>query len=663
MTTPSAPDEEARQAEERQRRAEILHGISEHELGRLHAGDLPWEQWLASAHRHGHLGFANTLLIGAQRPSATDVRSYEEWKAQGRQVARGETGMRILSRGGMPRPVFDIAQTSRSSQGPAASLTPAQVMKQLHRLAAGLELYVDRDQSWTYTGRPERRIVIPAELDDEQATTLLAHQLAHILRRGDRPDPAGEEPTACHGVRRVRADSIAYLVLAHLGMDTSHLSFPPVQGWAGTDPRANPQAALKTVCEDVLSVAGRTRRHLDTLPSASEPSRAGGEPNVVQLSPGSSDSTSPSVDALLAVHLDAHAFYEEHLPGSWAPSYLAERGFTVDIQALWQLGYAPQDRHSLIDHLRGLGHSDETVIAAGLARRGRDGEPYDVFRDRILFPLRNPDGAVVGFIGRRPDEGPGPKYLNSPETSVFRKSELLFGLYEGRGRLARGSRPIIVEGPLDAIAVDLAAPGNPVAVALCGTAITTAHLDSLARHTDLNTAGVVLALDGDHAGETATLRAWTTLAQVTGPVEVLCLSSDVDLADILHDQGCAGVCEALHLMVPLADLVVDASIERSGGTLEFAEHRLAAVRAATSLIARMRAPQIARQVARVATRTGLDTTTVTAALASAISPDMASDPTTAAEDFPLPPLAGPTLDPAGTRTPHRANQPQQQRRR
>ncbi|MDL4774270.1 hypothetical protein [Actinomadura xylanilytica] len=135
---------------------------------------------------------------------------------------------------------------------------------------------------------------------------------------------------------------------------------------------------------------------------------------------------------------------------------------------------------------------------------------------------------------------------------------------------------------------------------------------------------------------------------VTGPVDAVCLPSDTDLADILRDQGRASVREALLLAVPLADLVVDASIERSGGTLELPEHRVAALHAAARLIAQMRAPEVARQISRVATRTDLDTATVTAALASAISPEPTRDP--AADDFPSPPLTGPEHAPASTRT-------------
>ncbi|MFI0350969.1 toprim domain-containing protein [Actinomadura sp. 9N407] len=632
------PDEEARQNKERRRRVEILNGIAEHELSRLYKGELSWGECLAQARRHGRYGFTNTLLIAAQHPSATDVRSYDEWKRQGRQVVRGETAIRIVSRSATSRSVFDVKQTDGRAVASQAPLNPGDAFHQLHRLASDLKLYVDRGQSWSYAGRPERRIPIPLDLGDVDAATLLAHQLAHVLQRGDRRD-AG---VPCHGVRRVRTDSIAYLVLAHLGMDVSHISFSPVRSWAGEDVRANPQVAIKMVGEGALRVASQIRRRLEALPPALAPRVE----NSAELVQPKSEHQDYARDVLLAVHSDAHAFYRDRLAASWAPGYLVERGFGDSAQQRWQIGYAPAKRNALVEHLRRLGYANEVLVAAGLAKYGPDGKPYDTFRDRVLLPLREAEGAIVGFIGRRRDGLPGPKYLNSPETAVFRKGELLFGLHEGRARLNQGARALIAEGPLDVIALDAAAIDDHVALAPCGTAITAAQLDAIARHADLDTTGVLLALDGDRPGAKAMLRAWNTLKQVEGPVEAVCLPDGRDPADVFRHHGCAGVREALHSVRPLADLVVDASIERSGGTLEFAENKLAAARAAANLIAQMRAPEVARQVARVATRTGLDSAEMTAILTAAISPEgTGKGVAAAAEDFPLAPLSEPTPSP------------------
>ena len=120
---------------------------------------------------------------------------------------------------------------------------------------------------------------------------------------------------------------------------------------------------------------------------------------------------------------------------------------------------------------------------AGLARRSRRGTLIDTFRDRAMLPIRSTDGTIIAFIGRAADHAaPGtPKYLNSPATSVYHKGEILFGLWEARDALASGVRPVIVEGPLDAIAVTTAGHGKYVGVAPCGTALTAHHTAALAR--------------------------------------------------------------------------------------------------------------------------------------------------------------------------------------
>src|ERR1700759_1590652 len=137
----------------------------------------------------------------------------------------------------------------------------------------------------------------------------------------------------------------------------------------------------------------------------------------------------------------------------------------------WTVGYAPAGWHALADFLRGLGYSDAAIQAAGLARRTRPGTLVDFFRDRAMFGIRRPDGTLAGFTGPAPPGGPQPFYLNSRPTSLYRKGSLLFGLYEGRRALAAGARPVLVEGPLDAIAVRTAGrdagglprgPGRPV---------------------------------------------------------------------------------------------------------------------------------------------------------------------------------------------------------
>jgi DNA primase len=324
---------------------------------------------------------------------------------------------------------------------------------------------------------------------------------------------------------------------------------------------------------------------------------------------------------LRAALVDAHNFYQGQLSGSWGARYLAGRGFSSAVQRRWEIGLAPRSRNALLQHLRTLGHGDETLIHAGLAKQKDGGEPFDLLRDRVLLPLRDLDGQIVGFIGRRREAAQGPKYLNTPETELFRKSEVLFGLHETRAQLAGTARPLLVEGPLDAIAVNMTMPQTYAAVAPCGTAITSAQVNAIAAHTSLDATGLVIALDGDRAGRAGAVRAWPTLHRLTTRLEAAVLPQGQDPAELLAPARRSAVREALLSVIPLADLVIDERMQRSGGQLEFIETRLAAARAAAALIAELPPDQIARQVTRVAGTTGMPVTEITSLVTSAISPD------------------------------------------
>ncbi|WP_131742904.1 toprim domain-containing protein [Actinomadura roseirufa] len=648
MTVPS-PDltDQGGQEDGPRRQLEILKGIAAHAETRLVRGDLAWKDWLEQASRHGRHGFTNTLLIPAQMSSATDVRSYGDWQKQQRQVRRGETGIRIISQKGRARTVFDITQTDGEPRDERAT-DVAKSWEQAARLAAGLGFYADRIPGWAYLGRPERRITVDSNLDEAPAVTFLVHQLAHVLRPGGRADAPGPDSSACHGARRAYADSVAYLVLAELGLPVAHLNFPSPALWAGTDARANPAATIRAVGREIIRTGTKLRRRLAAKrpspervrrTSATAPEGATKAPG--RATPGETDAAAPSEatrERLLAALADAHHFYRDGLAGSWSTDYLAGRGVEPEVQERWEVGHARQGRRTLLDHLRRLGHADQILVEAGLVRRRDQADPFDVFRDRVLFPLRNQEGAVVGFIGRRRDDADGPKYLNTPETVLFRKGETLFGLHEGRNRLAPTVRPLIVEGPLDAIAVNTVLPETYVALAPCGTAITSAQLDALADAANLDSSGLVLALDGDPAGRAGAVRASRVLSRISGPVEVALLPPSRDPADLLAPETRAPVGESLLSPVPLADLIIDESIDRFGKNLDFAETRLAAARVAARAIAQLPPAQAARQVLRVAERTRMDPSEVTAAVAGAISPEPRPTPPTVVADFPSPPL-------------------------
>ncbi|MGI5325045.1 toprim domain-containing protein [Actinomadura nitritigenes] len=660
MSGPSSAGQDwADPEEKRPLRSDFLQGVAEYGLSGLLEGRLGWTEWLRQAGLHGRFGFANTLLIPAQRPTATDVRHYDDWVKQGRQVRRGETGIRVLSRSGRPRPVFDIAQTSGGPIEAPAPVAASDGLARLVRLTADLGLYLDRGQGWAYLGDPAQRLSIPPELDDITAATRLAHQLAHVIDARGRPDASNLDQDECHGARRSFADSVAFLMLAEIGLPTGHLSFSAPRSWAGTDERANAAGAVRLMGEQIVRTASRLRYRVGKLPPAdpgstarTEKVRTGPQAKRMPLSaPQQSQDAAGGAagrpcEELLAAIEEAHRFFIAKLHGSWGASYLAGRGFSPEIQERWQVGHALRGHQDLVQYLRQRGHSDEAIVASGLAKLGRGGDLTDVFHDRVLLPFRNDDGAVVGFVGRRQDGLPGPKYLNTLDTVLFHKRELLFGLWETSGRLAQGARPLLVEGPLDAIAVNTVMPEAYAAVATCGTAISPAHLNALNRRTDLSTSGLVLGLDGDPGGRAGAVRAWRHLSNVTGPVETARLPADRDPADLLDSPGDTDVRAALRSVVPLADLVVDEKLERFGGTLQFAENQLAAVRAAATVIAGLPPDQAARQVTRVASRIQWAPAEVTAAVASAISPE----PAVAAHDFPAPPDLQPPPQPRGTPT-------------
>ncbi|WP_242900853.1 toprim domain-containing protein [Actinomadura terrae] len=494
----------------------VLRGIASRETARLRDGTRPWTWWLERAVLHGRrFGYTNTLLIAAQWRAAIDVRSYEEWQAAGRQVRRGETGIRVFGPSGGVRAVFDVAQT---------------------------------------TGLP--------------------------LRAGSRDaSPSWDWSEHVRHLHVVEADSVGFLVRAWLGLEPRPPVFPVNAFWAGPD-----------AGDRILRLARRLY------------SAACGQ--------------APSVGIMDA----AHRFFQARRPESWVPAYLAGRGFPLGVQRRWQLGHAPPGPRALTDHLRGLGHDDEQIVASGLAKpageRSDDDGLHDTFRDRLMFAIRTADGAIAGFLGRRRDGAEGPKYLNGPATALFHKSELLYGLHEARDRFAAGARPVLVEGPLDAIAVAVAGDPRHAAVATCGLSLTGAQLGALGGVADLAATGVLVALDGDPAGRSGAVRAWETLARVAGPVDLVALPSGRDPADLLHEGGRAAVRRALRTHTPLADAVVDAAIERAGGALATVEERLAALRAAASVIAE-RPSEAARQAVRAAERTGVPIWLVTEALIEA----------------------------------------------
>jgi DNA primase len=337
--------------------------------------------------------------------------------------------------------------------------------------------------------------------------------------------------------------------------------------------------------------------------------------------PGQRDG--PPAAEVARVHDSAAQFFRSEMAGSWVPDYLAGRGLTTAVQEHWQAGHAPAAWDALTRHLRAAGYPDTLLEAAGLARRSRRGTLIDTFRDRAMLPIRSAEGTIIAFIGRAaPHAGPGvPKYLNSPATSLYDKGETLFGLWEARDALAQGARPVIVEGPLDAIAVTTAGQGLHAGVAPCGTALTASHAAALDQAAGLRTVGVTVAFDPDTAGKRAAVRAYHLLIPLTEKLGVLALPPGKDPAQILADPGPATLAGMLadHTR-SLPDLVVNAEIRRwTRRRLRHPEGQIGALRAAAPLIAAMPPAHVARQVARLAAILQLDHALVTQAVTDALT--------------------------------------------
>jgi DNA primase catalytic core len=313
---------------------------------------------------------------------------------------------------------------------------------------------------------------------------------------------------------------------------------------------------------------------------------------------------------LVRIHADAGRFYQSCLPASWVPGYLASRGLDAVLlpTSPWKIGHAPRSWTALTAHLRELGYSDEAMLRSGLAVRGKDGKPRDMFRDRLMIPVRRPgDRVVIAFVGRRhPDAGDehGPKYLNSPNTELYVKGNVLPGLAEGQRFLDQGAQPVIVEGVTDAWAVSIAAPGRYVGLPLCGTALSGEQVTALARAVDLPERGARIALDPDSAGHKAAIRAYASLTAVaSGDLTAVLLPHGCDPAEQFQREGPAALRDTLASSTcPLAEIVVDACMSRwaHGGNLAHPEQQLGALRAACQAIMPMPLWDAITQARRIA---------------------------------------------------------------
>lgn len=312
---------------------------------------------------------------------------------------------------------------------------------------------------------------------------------------------------------------------------------------------------------------------------------------------------------------EAARFYRSQLADSWVSEYLVGRGMGSALRLRWMSGYAPGEWSALVDHLHVQGYSNDTLVEAGLAGVNRRGGLYDRFRDRVMFPVRDSEGQVRGFIGRTAegkDDERNPRWLNSPESTHYSKSELLHGLLEAGPALRAGATLVVVEGPIDAIAVTEAGRGLTAGVATCGTALTPRHaavIKSVAR------AGVVVGFDADNAGNKAAARSWAVLTDAGIQAQRADLPGGADPAEVKHRYGNDVLVTGLtQRSRPLVDAALHAALQPYFGLSQEARdephYRVQAMRTALPILAQLPAAEMSEKLLELGQELGLDRSTL-----------------------------------------------------
>ncbi|ATG54768.1 DNA primase [Brachybacterium ginsengisoli] len=317
---------------------------------------------------------------------------------------------------------------------------------------------------------------------------------------------------------------------------------------------------------------------------------------------------------LLDAHAIAEEYYSEQLDGQAAEvgrRFLTERGFDQDAAAHFGVGFAPEGWDSLTGVLRKRGFTEAELVASGLVSQGQRGV-YDRFRGRLVWPIRDITGSTIGFGARRLLESDkGPKYLNTPETAIYHKSNVLYGLDIARKDISTQHRVVVVEGYTDVMAAHLA--GVTTAVASCGTAFGAEHVKIVRRVMGdsnpsaglrLNTDGrglsgeVIFTFDGDAAGQKAALRAFEEDQRFVAQTYVAVEPGGMDPCDLRITQGDQAVRELIETRRPLFEFAIRTAISQVD--LDTVEGQVTALRMAAPVVARIRdramRPEYARRL-------------------------------------------------------------------
>ena len=271
--------------------------------------------------------------------------------------------------------------------------------------------------------------------------------------------------------------------------------------------------------------------------------------------------------------------------GETGRRFLGERGFDAGAAAHFGVGYAPKGWNGLRDALKAQGFTDDEMLAAGLLSQGQRGA-YDRFRGRLIWPIRDVTGQTIGFGARKLyDDDQGPKYLNTPETPIYKKAQVLYGLDLAKKQISREHRVVVVEGYTDVMACHLA--GVETAVATCGTAFGSDHMGVVGRIVGNEAAGeVVFTFDPDAAGQKAAVRAFAEARTSTLQSYVAAGPEGLDPCDLRLNRGDAAVRSMIEAKAPLFEFVIDQRI--AGHDLGSVEGRVAALHAAAPIVAEIR---------------------------------------------------------------------------
>jgi DNA primase len=289
---------------------------------------------------------------------------------------------------------------------------------------------------------------------------------------------------------------------------------------------------------------------------------------------------------LVEAHKMAAQFYIEQLESGpeaeTGRKFLAERGFDHAAAQHFSVGYSPQGWDHLTRYLRGKGFSDKELILSGLSQDGRRG-PIDRFRGRLMWPIRDISGDVVGFGARKLYESDnGPKYLNTPETGIYKKSQMLYGIDLAKKEIAKTSTAVVVEGYTDVMACHLA--GVTTAIATCGTSFGGDHIKILRRLLmDNATAEVIFTFDGDAAGQKAALRAFEDDQKFAAETSIAITPGGMDPCELRLAEGDNGVRKLVDTRTPLFEFAIRHMVSRHN--LETPAGRAAALDEAAPIVA------------------------------------------------------------------------------